>query len=104
MESRVLARRPSAIEAGRNIVREARGQDEGNAQGSTSSSLLNKSAQLTMDRFLQDLPNAEQPPVDFPPQYHTGRVPNSKAGDGKPRLLLMGQRRQARCFAEEHHS
>jgi Ras-related GTP-binding protein C/D len=46
-----------------------------------------------MDRFLQDLPNAEQPPVDYPPQYHTGRVPNSKAGDGKPRLLLMGQRR-----------
>ena len=46
-----------------------------------------------MDRFLQDLAHAEQPAVDFPPQYHTGRVPNSKAGDGKPRLLLMGQRR-----------
>jgi len=46
-----------------------------------------------MDRYLQDLPNAEQPDVELPAQYHTGRVPNSKAGDGKPRLLLMGQRR-----------
>ena len=91
MESRFISQRRSvAIDAARNVVRE-NGQEMG--QTSASSSLLKPSAQLTMDRFLQDLPNAEQPPVDFAPQYHTGRVPNSKAGDGKPRLLLMGQRR-----------
>jgi Ras-related GTP-binding protein C/D len=92
MESRILPRRQSAADAGRDIVRETDEEAE-RTRGSASSSLLKPSAQLTMDRFLQDLPNAEQPPVDFPPQYHTGRVPNSKAGDGKPRLLLMGQRR-----------
>jgi Ras-related GTP-binding protein C/D len=54
---------------------------------------LKPGAQLTMERFLQDLPNADQPPVEYSQQYHTGRVPNSKARDGKPRLLLMGQRR-----------
>ena len=89
MESRILPRRQSAaLEASREVVLGASEED-----ASASSSLLKPSAQLTMDRFLQDLPNAEQPPLDFPPQYHTGRVPNSKAGDGKPRLLLMGQRR-----------
>jgi Ras-related GTP-binding protein C/D len=62
-------------------------------QSSASSSLLKPGAQLTMERFLQDLPNADQPPVEYSQQYHTGRVPNSKARDGKPRLLLMGQRR-----------
>jgi Ras-related GTP-binding protein C/D len=87
MESRFLTQRRDAA---RDIAREPSDEE---AQTSASSSLLKPSAQLTMDRFLQDLPNAEQPPVEFPPQYHTGRVPNSKAGDGKPRLLLMGQRR-----------
>lgn len=72
---------------------EEHGTQQVPAQSSASSSLLDPRAQLTMERFLQDLPNAEQPPQEFPPQYHTGRVPNSKAGDGKPRLLLMGQRR-----------
>ena len=62
-------------------------------RSSMSSSLLKPGAQLTMERFLQDLPNADQPPVEYSQQYHTGRVPNSKARDGKPRLLLMGQRR-----------
>lgn len=91
MESRFLSQqRSAAIDAARNISRACGGEM---AQTSASSSLLKPSAQLTMDRFLQDLPNADQPPVDFSPQYHTGRVPNSKAGDGKPRLLLMGQRR-----------
>ena len=91
MESRLLSQqRSAAVDAARNITRESGGEK---TQTSASSSLLKPSAQLTMDRFLQDLPNAEQPPVDFSPQYHTGRVPNSKAGDGKPRLLLMGQRR-----------
>jgi hypothetical protein len=56
-------------------------------------SRLKPGAQLTMMRFLQDLPDAEAPPTDVTPRYHTGRLPNSKAGDGKPRLLLMGQRR-----------
>jgi len=88
MESRIVARRPS-----RQVpTREEDGAQQA-AQSSANSSLLDPRAQLTMDRFLQDLPNAEQPPQEFPPQYHTGRVPNSKAGDGKPRLLLMGQRR-----------
>lgn len=91
MESRFISRRPSAtIDVARDIIQYG---DAEARRTSTSSSLLKPSAQLTMDRFLQDLPNAEEPPVDFAPQYHTGRVPNSKAGDGKPRLLLMGQRR-----------
>jgi Ras-related GTP-binding protein C/D len=91
MESRFLSqRRSTAVDAARDLARAASNEE---AQISASSPLLKPSAQLTMDRFLQDLPNAEQPPVEFPPQYHTGRVPNSKAGDGKPRLLLMGQRR-----------
>ncbi|KAF2241138.1 hypothetical protein BU26DRAFT_180858 [Trematosphaeria pertusa] len=59
-------------------------------------SRLKPGAQLTLMRYLQDLPDAEVPPTDpVPPRYHTGRLPNSKAGDGKPRLLLMGQRRCA---------
>jgi Ras-related GTP-binding protein C/D len=98
MESRIIARRPSAPLPGdgsRQVRRDA--DDDGaqqlHAKSSASSSLLDPRAQLTMERFLQDLPNAEQPPQEFPPQYHTGRMPNSKAGDGKPRLLLMGQRR-----------
>jgi Ras-related GTP-binding protein C/D len=91
MESRFLAHRPSAtIDAARDFIRHDGAEER---RTSASSSLLKPSAQLTMARFLQDLPNAEEPPVDFAPQYHTGRVPNSKAGDGKPRLLLMGQRR-----------
>jgi Ras-related GTP-binding protein C/D len=98
MESRIIARRPSAPLAGessRQIAREVGGDgaEQIPAQSSASSSLLDPRAQLTIERFLQDLPNAEQPPQEFPPQYHTGRMPNSKAGDGKPRLLLMGQRR-----------
>ncbi|PVH93167.1 ras-related GTP-binding protein-like protein C [Periconia macrospinosa] len=48
-------------------------------------------------RYLQDLPEAEVPHTDpVPPRFHTGRLPNSKAGDGKPRLLLMGQRRSGK--------
>jgi Ras-related GTP-binding protein C/D len=98
MESRIIARRPSAPLTGESYRQIPRGEDEDGTQhipkqSSASSSLLDPRAQLTMERFLQDLPNAEQPPQEFPPQYHTGRMPNSKAGDGKPRLLLMGQRR-----------
>lgn len=48
---------------------------------------------LTLMRYLQDLQDAETPSSPTTPKYHTGRLPNSKAGDGKPRLLLMGQRR-----------
>jgi Ras-related GTP-binding protein C/D len=98
MESRVAVRRSSALVAeaeSRHISRRAEEDviQRVLAKSSASSSLLDPRAQLTMDRFLQDLPDAEQPPQEFPPQYHTGRMPNSKAGDGKPRLLLMGQRR-----------
>jgi Ras-related GTP-binding protein C/D len=60
-------------------------------------SRLKPGAQLTLMRYLQDLPDAEAPHTDpVPPRFHTGRLPNSKAGDGKPRLLLMGQRRYVR--------
>ncbi|KAF2087156.1 hypothetical protein K490DRAFT_73966 [Saccharata proteae CBS 121410] len=52
--------------------------------------------ELTISRYLQDLHQAETPPNDLGPRYHTGRLPNSKAGDGKPRLLLMGQRRSGK--------
>ncbi|KAF2183773.1 hypothetical protein K469DRAFT_581837 [Zopfia rhizophila CBS 207.26] len=57
---------------------------------------LQPGAQLTLMRYLQDLPDADVPPSPVPPRYHTGRLPNSKAGDGKPRLLLMGQRRSGK--------
>jgi Ras-related GTP-binding protein C/D len=53
-------------------------------------------------KYLQDLPDADIPVSDMAPQYHTGRVPNSKAGDGKPRLLLMGQRRYVTTFSVTH--
>jgi len=58
-----------------------------------SLSKINPGARLTLERFLQDLPNADTPANPIPPKYHTGKIPNSKTGDGKPRLLLMGQRR-----------
>lgn len=45
---------------------------------------------------MEDLPDADVPPGEIPPRFHTGRLPNSKAGDGKPRLLLMGQRRSGK--------
>lgn len=47
----------------------------------------------TLMRFFQNLDYAETPPDPTPPKYHTGKLPNSKSGDGKPRLLLMGQKR-----------
>ncbi|OJD30175.1 gtr1 g domain containing protein [Diplodia corticola] len=53
-------------------------------------------AKLTLMRYFQDLQNAEIPPSPVAPRFHTGRLPNSKAGDGKPRLLLMGQRRSGK--------
>ncbi|KAF2816546.1 ras-related GTP-binding protein-like protein C [Mytilinidion resinicola] len=45
---------------------------------------------------MEDLPDADIPPSPVQPRYHTGRFPNNKAGDGKPRLLLMGQRRSGK--------
>ncbi|KAF1998414.1 ras-related GTP-binding protein-like protein C [Amniculicola lignicola CBS 123094] len=45
---------------------------------------------------MEDLHHAETPATDIPPRFHTGRLPNSKSGDGKPRLLLMGQRRSGK--------
>ncbi|KZF24020.1 hypothetical protein L228DRAFT_209610 [Xylona heveae TC161] len=53
-------------------------------------------ASLTLERYLQDLPIAEVPTSPLRPQFHTGRLPNSKLSDGKPRLLLMGQRRSGK--------
>ncbi|KAF2277222.1 ras-related GTP-binding protein-like protein C [Westerdykella ornata] len=47
-------------------------------------------------RYLQELPDADIPHTEMPPRYHTGRLPNSKAGDDKPRLLLMGQPRSGK--------
>jgi hypothetical protein len=43
-------------------------------------------------RYLQDLPDADKPVSPIQPKFHTGKIPNSKVGDGKPRLMLMGQR------------
>ncbi|KAI9709091.1 MAG: hypothetical protein M1820_003537 [Bogoriella megaspora] len=50
-------------------------------------------AQLMLTRYLSDLQDADTPANPIPPKWHTGRLPNnSRLGDGKPRLLLMGQR------------
>jgi Ras-related GTP-binding protein C/D len=61
----------------------------------TPSSLSNVEAQAqsTLLSYLQDLPGADKPVPPAAPKFHTGKLPNSKAADGKPRLLLMGQRR-----------
>ena len=50
-------------------------------------------SELTMQRYLQALDDAEVPEEAIKQQYHTGKLPNSKVQDGKPRLLLMGQKR-----------
>ncbi|TID17714.1 gtr1 g domain containing protein [Venturia nashicola] len=50
----------------------------------------------TLMRFFQNLDYAETPPDPTTPKYHTGKLPNSKSGDGKPRLLLMGQKRSGK--------
>lgn len=52
-------------------------------------------AEKSLQRILQNQPGASSgPSAPQPrPQYHTGRMPNSKLGDNKPRLLLMGQKR-----------
>ncbi|KAI9878823.1 MAG: hypothetical protein M1830_010392 [Pleopsidium flavum] len=52
-------------------------------------------AEIALQRILQDHPNAN-PATASRPQYHTGRLPNSKLGDNKPRLLLMGQKRSGK--------
>lgn len=49
-------------------------------------------AEIALQRILHDQPNAN-PATESRLQYHTGRLPNSKLGDNKPRLLLMGQKR-----------
>jgi Ras-related GTP-binding protein C/D len=61
----------------------------------TPSSLANVEAQAqsTLLSYLQDLDDADKPAPPAAPKFHTGKLPNSKAADGKPRLLLMGQRR-----------
>jgi len=62
-------------------------EHEAGPSGSVSGS------QLTMQRYLQALDDAEVPEEAIKQQYHTGKLPNSKVQDGKPRLLLMGQKR-----------
>jgi len=59
----------------------------------TGMSRFNTPSKLTLVRYLQGLNEAEVPHSLDPPKYHTGKLPNSKAQDGRPRLLLMGQRR-----------
>jgi Ras-related GTP-binding protein C/D len=54
---------------------------------------LDDTASSTLIRFFQNLEDAEAPASPITPKYHTGKLPNSKVADGKPRLLLMGQRR-----------
>lgn len=58
-----------------------------------SLSRLDDATSTTLMRYFQDLEQAEVPVSPIVPKYHTGKLPNSKAADGKPRLLLMGQRR-----------
>ena len=50
----------------------------------------------TLMRYFQNLEQAEAPASPITPKYHTGKLPNSKIPDGKPRLLLMGQRRSGK--------
>jgi hypothetical protein len=73
--------------------------DQDSREGNRRDSLTQFSpgARLTIERYLQDLANADTPPVTIAPKYHTGKIPNSKSRDGKPRLLLMGQRRYVSC-------
>ncbi|KAF2673516.1 hypothetical protein BT63DRAFT_397377 [Microthyrium microscopicum] len=54
---------------------------------------VDQSAQQTLIRYLQDLPEADKPSASNAPSRKT---PNSRANDGKPRLLLMGQRRSGK--------
>jgi len=68
--------------------------DELDVHGLTGSlSRFKPDRRATLMRFFQNLDYAETPPDPTPPKYHTGKLPNSKSGDGKPRLLLMGQKR-----------
>ncbi|TKA74596.1 hypothetical protein B0A49_03663 [Cryomyces minteri] len=68
-----------------------------NDPGTHSCRYTMKASDLTMMRYLQDLHQAETPaPVAQTPKYHTGRLPNSRAQDGKPRLMLMGQKRSGK--------
>ncbi|KAI9721803.1 MAG: GTP-binding protein gtr2 [Candelaria pacifica] len=53
-------------------------------------------ATLTLERYLQDQATADDPNAFGKPLFHTGRLPNGKLGDQKPRLLLMGQRRSGK--------
>jgi hypothetical protein len=57
-------------------------------------SRLDDTTSSALIRYFQNLEEADTPASPITPKYHTGKLPNSKAADGKPRLLLMGQRRQ----------
>ena len=56
--------------------------------------------ELTLIRYLQEVQDADIPSGPTQPQFHTGKLPNSRANDGKPRLLLMGQRRSVHLSAQ----
>ena len=60
-------------------------------------------AEKSLQRVLQTEAGATPAP-ETRPQYHTGRMPNSKLGDNKPRLLLMGQKRWACSFSEDNEA
>src|ERR1700750_3347388 len=71
----------------------------------TNSSSGTESARRSqLMQYLQELPDADKP-HGHPgtPKFHTGKLPNSKVGDGKPRLLLMGQRRYDIISEYVHH-
>lgn len=49
---------------------------------------------MAVSEVIPDQPNGELAPSSpARPKFNTGRLPNTKASEGKPRLLLMGQRR-----------
>ncbi|KAI9730081.1 MAG: hypothetical protein M1834_006073 [Cirrosporium novae-zelandiae] len=67
--------------------------------GTSYRSEIRSEAEIMLMRFMQDQrqPDLPQDPQSaFRPKYHTGKLPNSKLGESKPRLLLMGQRRSGK--------
>ncbi|KAI9808108.1 MAG: GTP-binding protein gtr2 [Sarcosagium campestre] len=57
---------------------------------------IKSKAVLTLERALQNLPNLNADAStddENKPKFHTGRLPNK---EGKPKLLLMGQRRSGK--------
>jgi hypothetical protein len=51
----------------------------------------------TLIRYLQDLPDADKPPTSALAQA-SNKQQNSKSSNGKPKLVLMGQRRYVSLY------